>query len=93
MDKNAKRRKEKEEENALNHILCWLAGGVILEFLLLTLSRYWYNYTMDQFQFRLALGTGVKLEQRLPWWQRRPLPSGGGRPGKGADRSTFCPGR
>ena len=81
MDKNAKRRKEKEEENALNHILCWLAGGVILEFLLLTLSRYWYNYTMDQFQFRLALGTGVKIGAAAAlvaaaaaafwWWKAR----------------------
>ena len=46
MDKNKKPTKaarEKAEEEALNHILCWVAGGTVLEFLLLLLNRYYYR--------------------------------------------------
>ena len=64
MDKNAKQKKAakaKAEEEALNRILCWVAGGAVLEFLLLLLSRYWSHYTVEQIDFRVALGTAVKI--------------------------------
>ena len=64
MDKNAKQKKAakaRAEEEALNRILCWITGGVVLEFLLLLLSRYWTHYTVDQIDLRLALGTAVKI--------------------------------
>lgn len=64
MDKNAKQKKAaraKAEEEALNRILCWVAGGSVLEFLLLLLSRYWTHYTVAQIDLRIALGTAVKI--------------------------------
>ncbi len=64
MDKNAKQAKAakaKAEEAALNRILCWVAGGSVLWFLLLLLERYWSHYTAGQIEFRVALGTAVKI--------------------------------
>lgn len=64
MDKNAKQKKAEKaraEEEALNRILCWVAGGAVLEFLLLLLSRYWSHYTVEQIDFRVALSTAVKI--------------------------------
>lgn len=64
MDKNAKQVKEiraKQEETALNRVLCWIAGGAVLEFLLLLLNRYYTHYTVEQIDLRVALGTGVKI--------------------------------
>lgn len=64
MDKNAKQKKAdkvRAEEEALNRILCWVAGGAVLEFLLLLLSRYWIYYTGAQVNLRIALGSVVKI--------------------------------
>lgn len=64
MDKNAKQKKAarvRAEEEALNRILCWVAGGAVLEFLLLLLTRYWIYYTGAQVNLRLALNTAVKI--------------------------------
>lgn len=64
MDKNAKQMKDiraKQEETALNRVLCWICGGAVLEFLLLLLDRYYNHYTVDQIELRVALGTGVKI--------------------------------
>lgn len=64
MDNNAKKKraeKAKAEEAALNRILCWVTGGAVLEFLLLLLNRYWTYYTVSQIDFRVALGTAVKI--------------------------------
>lgn len=64
MDKNVKKNKAekaKEEEAALNCILCWVVGGAVLEFLLLLLNRYWVHYTVAQIELRVALGTAVKI--------------------------------
>ena len=64
MDKNAKRKeaeKIRAEEEALNHILCWMVGGAVLEFLLLLLNRYWTHYTGAQVNLRLALNSVVKI--------------------------------
>ncbi|MCI9264120.1 MAG: hypothetical protein HFF06_06055 [Oscillospiraceae bacterium] len=64
MDNNTKKKraeKAKAEEAALNRILCWVTGGAVLEFLLLLLSRWWTYYTVDQIDFRVALGTAVKI--------------------------------
>lgn len=64
MDKNAKRKKAEKvraEEEALNRILCWVAGGAVLEFLLLLLTRYWTYYTGAQVNLRLALNSVVKI--------------------------------
>ncbi len=64
MDKNmrqAKAAKARSEEAALNRIMCWLAGGVVLEFLLLFLDRYYNHYTVSEVELRVALGTTVKI--------------------------------
>ncbi|MCI8475090.1 MAG: hypothetical protein HFF07_07105 [Oscillospiraceae bacterium] len=64
MDNNTKKKraeKARAEEAALNRILCWVAGGSVLEFLLLLLNRYWSHYTAGQIDFRVALGTAVKI--------------------------------
>lgn len=64
MDNNAKKKRAermKAEEAALNRVLCWIAGGSVLEFLLLLLNRYWVYYTVGQIDLRIALGTAVKI--------------------------------
>ena len=64
MDKNAKQlkaAKERQEEAALNRVLCWIAGGAVLEFLLLLLNRYYSHYTVAQIELRVALGSAVKI--------------------------------
>lgn len=64
MDKNAKQKRAEKlraEEEALNRILCWVAGGAVLEFLLLLLNRYWTHYTGAQVNLRLALNSVVKI--------------------------------
>lgn len=58
MNKNTKQvkaAKAKAEEEALNRILYWVAGGSVLEFLLLLLNRYWCHYGPKTLQLRLAL--------------------------------------
>lgn len=64
MDKNVKptkAAKAKAEEEALNHILCWIAGGSVLEFLLLLLNRYYYYYRVEEFAIMAALDVAVKI--------------------------------
>ncbi len=64
MDKNAKQKRAEKlraEEEALNRILCWVAGGAVLEFLLLLLNRYWTHYTGAQVNLRLALDSVVRI--------------------------------
>ena len=63
MDNNVKKKKAaraKAEEEALNRILSWIAGGSVLEFLLMLLNKYWNHYTAAQIELRVALGTAVK---------------------------------
>lgn len=58
MNKNTKQlkaAKAKAEEEALNRILYWVAGGSVLEFLLLLLNKYWSHYGPQTLQLRLAL--------------------------------------
>lgn len=59
--KQMKQAKAKAEEQTLNRVLCWMAGGAVLEFLLLILKRYYINYTAGQIGLRVALGTAVKV--------------------------------
>ena len=64
MDNNVKKKKAaraKAEEEALNRILSWIAGGSVLEFLLMLLNKYWNHYTAAQIELRVALGTAVKF--------------------------------
>lgn len=54
MDKNFKKNraaKAKAEEEALSSILCWVAGGSVLEFLLILLNRYWSHYGVNKLFF------------------------------------------
>lgn len=54
MDKNFKKNraaKAKAEEEALSSILCWVAGGSVLEFLLILLNRYWSHYGVNNLFF------------------------------------------
>lgn len=64
MDKNKKTTKAaraKAEEEALNHILCWIAGGSVLEFLLLLLNRYYYRFRVSEYAIMAALDVAVKI--------------------------------
>lgn len=64
MDKNKKMTKaarEKAEEEALNRILCWVAGGSVLEFLLLLLNRYYYRAKVSEYAIMTALDVAVKI--------------------------------
>jgi len=64
MDKNmrqAKAERARRDEENLNHILCWMGGGVLLEFLLLLLNRYYINYTVGEIDLGLALQPVVKV--------------------------------
>lgn len=63
MNKNTKQMKAaraKAEEAVLNRILCWIAGGSVLEFFLLFLNRYLYHYVIGEFDITLALHTGIR---------------------------------
>lgn len=64
MDKNAKQKKAeraKAEEAALNRILCWIAGGVVLEFLVLLLSRYVVYYKVGEHTIQMAMTIAAKI--------------------------------
>lgn len=64
MDKNMKRKKAekaKAEEAALNRILCWVTGGVVLEFILLLLNRYWNAFIVGLSQLQTALDIGIRI--------------------------------
>ena len=64
MDKSKKATKAaraKAEEEALNHILYWIAGGSVLEFLLLLLNRYYFRFTGSEVDIMTALGVAVKI--------------------------------
>lgn len=64
MDKNQKPTKaarEKAEEEALNRILCWVAGGTVLEFLLLLLNRYYYRFKVSEYAIMSALDVAIKI--------------------------------
>lgn len=60
MNKNSKQKKTeraKAEEAALTRILYWVAGGAVLEFLLLLLNRYWAGF--------LVMSNGTTLRAPL----------------------------
>ena len=60
MDNNHRQKKmakAKAEETALIRILYWVAGGAVLEFLLLLLNRYWAGY--------LVMSNGTTLHAPL----------------------------
>lgn len=64
MDNNVKKKKAakaKAEEEALNRIIAWIAGGSVLWFLVTLLRKYWNHYTAAQIELRVALGTAVKI--------------------------------
>ena len=64
MDKDKKMTKAaraKAEEEALNRILCWIAGGSVLEFLLLLLNRYYYRARVSEYAIMTALDIAVKI--------------------------------
>lgn len=64
MDKNvkqAKLAKAKAEEAALNRILCWMVGGVVLEFFLLLLNRYVIYSKVSEYAIHTAVCTAMKI--------------------------------
>jgi len=64
MDKNAKQikaAKAKADEAALNRILCWIVGGVVLECFLLFLNRYYFYWRIGEEGIRTALDAAVKI--------------------------------
>lgn len=64
MEKNRKQMraaKAKAEEAVLHRVLCWFAGGAVLELLLLVLNRYYNNYLAGEIELRLVLGTAVRI--------------------------------
>lgn len=63
-NKNVKKlraEKARAEEEALNRILCWVAGGAVLEFILMLLNRYWNAYIVGLSQLQAALDVGIRI--------------------------------
>ena len=64
MDKNTKQKKAEKaraEEAALNRILCWIAGGAVLEFIVLLLARYLVFYKVEEYTAYLVMDTATKI--------------------------------
>jgi len=64
MDKNMKQARAaraRQEEAVLNRILLWIAGGAVMEFLLLLLNRYYCNVRGGEIDIFLALANMVKV--------------------------------
>lgn len=55
MDKKEREARRHQEDHALNCGLCWAAGAVVLEFLLLTLKRHYINFAVDNTSINIAL--------------------------------------
>ncbi|NCE64913.1 hypothetical protein D1159_10015 [Pseudoflavonifractor sp. 524-17] len=77
MNKREKAERSKQEDAILNRVLVWIAGSVVLEALLLFLSRYYVNYTVAQIPLRLALDKVFQVlaialplcfAASLAWW-------------------------
>lgn len=47
MDKEARAAKKQKEDQALNRVLWWFGGAVVLEFLLLLLNRFYINFNAE----------------------------------------------
>ena len=65
MKKEDRTAKKQQEDRALNRVLCWFGGAVVLEFLLLLLNRYYFvgNNGGD-----LALSQGLFRFLRVAAW-------------------------
>lgn len=64
MDNNAKKKKAekaKEEEAALNRILCWIVGGTVLWALVLFLNRYLIYYKVSEHPVHVAVDIAAKI--------------------------------
>lgn len=88
--KQVKAAKAKAEEEALNRILYWVAGGSVLEFLLLLLNRYWCHYGPKTLQLRLMLDKVIPVAGVLA------LVAAAGGPGSGSGlcgrrKASPCP--
>lgn len=90
MDKRTKAERAKQEEAAMNRVLIWIGGSVVLEALLLLLNRFYSNYQVKDIEIAVALrGVFDVLAVAFPvcfiagaaWWvlsirkgERRVLP-------------------
>lgn len=61
MSEQTRREKEREESAAFNRVLFWIGGGVVLEFLLLLLNRFYNNYRVEEIGLATALRPAVKI--------------------------------
>ena len=55
MDKRTKAERAKQEEAAMNRVLIWIGGSVVLEALLLLLNRFYSNYQVKDIEIAVAL--------------------------------------
>ena len=55
MDKRERAERAKQEEAAMNRVLIWIGGSVVLEALLLLLNRYYINYQVKDIEIAMAL--------------------------------------
>lgn len=55
MDKRERAERAKQEEAAMNRVLIWIGGSVVLEALLLLLNRYYVNYQVKDIEIAMAL--------------------------------------
>ena len=86
MDKRTKAERAKQEEAAMDRVLIWIGGSVVLEALLLLSNRFYSNYQVKDIEIAVALRTSNVLAVVFPvcfiagaiWWV---LPPEGGAPG------------
>lgn len=64
MDKEARWAKKQKEDQALNRVLWWFGGAVVLEFFLLLLNRFYINFDADG----VALARGIFRFLRIFAW-------------------------
>ena len=91
MKKEERSAKKQREDQALNRVLCWFGGAVLLEFFLLLLNRYYINFDLNG----VALASSLAQILRVMVWVSLAAAVGCGvwwwlqRRGK---RATFLPG-
>lgn len=91
MDKKMKTAKERQEDDALNRALLWVAGAVILEGLLMLINRFYVNFYTDEVSIANAISVMIRVgtilflvvaAAGLVWFGKR----------KKAEKPTLLPG-
>ena len=65
MDYNEREARRRQEDRALNRALIWVGAAIVLEFLLVLVSRYYINFrtTTESINLALAINAGLTVLQ------------------------------